>query len=88
MPGGSAAIAGAREKVSSFVFGCGWRKAIGKPPSVLHYERVVLPLDTDYVYISVSSVDPAGCGVRVTQWMNPLELTFSKETDALQAYAE
>ena len=55
MPGGSVAIAGARKKVESFVWGRGWCEANFVPPSLVHCDRVELPLATDAVYIGMGS---------------------------------
>lgn len=87
VPAGSVAIAEAREKVNNFVFGRGWRKAGSKPPTVLHYKRVCLPLDSDCVYIGVGSFGTPGCDVRATQWLNPFEL-MSCSTNALVDYVD
>ena len=57
-----------------------------KPPSVVHSESVVLPLDTDAVYIGVGSFGPAGCSVRTTQWMNAFDLEGLDKREAVLAY--
>ena len=64
MPGGSVAIAEARDRVENVVHGRGWREANFVPPSLVHVDQVELPLATDAVYIGIGSFGPAGSSVR------------------------
>ena len=86
MPAGSVAIAEARFKVQSLMWGCGWRQANFAPPSIVVMEAVDLPLATHTVYIGGGSFGPAGSSARITQWLNPFTHTYEETHGALRAY--
>ena len=86
MPGGSVAIAEARDRVEVLMHGSGWRDANFVPPSLVLAAQVELPLPADSVYIGIGSFGPAGSAARVTQWVNPFEITMQEQREALLAY--
>ena len=85
MPSGQSVIVEARDKVAAAIFGHGWARPCVKLPTLVHVEKVDVPLPLTSLFIGIPVLPSE---IRPSQWCNPFTITAGSPAAAYQEYSD